>query len=73
MELDDDVRDNLIGPPPAPRAAFRGRLRRQLLADGEPRSRPPRLRARVTAFAGTGLGLLLIATVSVAGLGPLAS
>ena len=71
MEPDDN--DDVLGSRPAPRAAFRSRLRRDLLADGVPRSRPPNLRARVAALASFGLVLLALAALSVGGAGPLAS
>ncbi len=60
---------------PVPRAAFRGDLRRVLLADG---SKPvPGRPARLWAWAGAswagGLALLAVAALSVAGSGPLAA
>jgi hypothetical protein len=72
-QADDHDDDDFLGAPPAPRAAFRARLRRNLLADGPPSARPPGLRARVAAFAGAGFVLLAIGALSVAGAGPLAS
>jgi hypothetical protein len=56
---------------PLPSAAFRGDLRRALL-DSPHASRPRRLRLLVTAYAGSGLALLLVAAVGLAGAGPLA-
>ena len=58
---------------PVPRPAFRGDLRRALLgaADRRPAA-PARLRLMITAFAGSGTVLLAIATVGLAGVGPLA-
>jgi hypothetical protein len=58
---------------PVPAAAFRGELRRRL----QERSRripaaPRRLRLAITAYAGSGLILLAIAAIGVAGAGPLA-
>ena len=52
---------------PLPAPAFRGRLRRQLLAQAAPRG----LGARIAAFAGSGFGLLAVAALSAAGVGPL--
>jgi hypothetical protein len=52
---------------PLPAPAFRGRLRRHLIAQAAPRG----LGARIAAFAGSGAALLAVAAVSAAGLGPL--
>lgn len=58
---------------PVPRAAFRGELRRALLGSAERRPlEPPRLRLMIAGFTGSGAGLLAIAAVGLAGLGPLA-
>ena len=56
---------------PVPAAAFRGALKRRLLAGGVPRARPRRLRALITGYAAAGSLLLLVGTVSAAGAGPL--
>jgi hypothetical protein len=56
---------------PVPSAGFRGQLRRQLLADEVPRSRPARLRLLITGYAGTGSLMLLLGAMSAAGIGPL--
>lgn len=56
---------------PLPRAAFRGDLRRRLLARRPGGPRPPRLRAQIAAFAGAGTVLLAVAAISAAGAGPL--
>jgi hypothetical protein len=56
---------------PLPRAAFRGDLRRRLMARGPGRPRPDRLGARIAAYAGAGAFLLAIAAISAAGAGPL--
>ncbi|MEA2156461.1 MAG: hypothetical protein QOE11_2601 [Solirubrobacteraceae bacterium] len=58
---------------PVPTAAFRGDLRRSLLARGAAYSRPARLRLLVAGYAGAGSALLLVGAASAAGLGPLAS
>jgi hypothetical protein len=59
---------------PAPRALFRGELRRRLLETVE---RPPggaeRMRFRIAAYACSGAALLAIAALGVAGAGPLAA
>jgi hypothetical protein len=56
---------------PVPRARFRGQLRRRLLGAAEQPSRPLRLRLMTAAYAGSGLVLLAIAALGVAGAGPL--
>jgi hypothetical protein len=56
---------------PVPAAAFRGTLRRMLL-HGEPaRSRPAQLRLLITGYVSAGAALLVVAALSVAGVGPL--
>lgn len=58
---------------PVPRAAFRGDLRRRLLAThAEPtrRARPARLRLLVSVYLGSGAALLLLAGAGLAGAGP---
>jgi hypothetical protein len=57
---------------PLPAAGFRGELRRRLLAQ-EQTPRPRRLRLLIAGYASSGLGLLLLAAASAAGLGPLAA
>jgi hypothetical protein len=86
MNPDRDIRDDLEpGAPeelirlaerleherPVPTAAFRGDLRRHLLAGGLTRSRPARLRLLIAGYASAGLALLLIGAASVGGVGPL--
>jgi hypothetical protein len=56
---------------PVPAAGFRGELGRRLLAGDMRRARPRRLRALITGYATAGTLLLLVAAVSVAGVGPL--
>jgi hypothetical protein len=59
---------------PLPRAGFRARLRAGLLRTaGERALVRGRLRVRVAAYAGSGLTLLAIAALGVAGAGPLAA
>ncbi|HET9676757.1 MAG TPA: hypothetical protein VFP21_04550 [Solirubrobacterales bacterium] len=57
---------------PVPRAAFRGELRRALLAGASRRQlAPPGLRLMVAGLASSGAALLAIAAVGLAGIGPL--
>lgn len=61
---------------PYPSPAFRGELRRSLLADRTPRARaratgPASVRRLIAIYAGSGAALLLVAAVGVAGAGPL--
>jgi hypothetical protein len=59
---------------PVPRAAFRGDLRRALLAGAERRpAAPQRLRLMIAVFAGSGSVLLAIAAIGLTGAGPLAT
>ena len=75
----DDSRDlarlaeRLEAERPIPSTAFRGDLRRRLLAQGPRRARPARLRALIAGYAASGALLLLVAALSVAGAGPLAA
>lgn len=58
---------------PTPRAGFRAELRARLLhqAPGQTGWRPRRLRLLVASYVGSGLTLLLVAAVGLAGAGPL--
>jgi hypothetical protein len=67
-----DMGEHLLRSRPVPAAAFRGDLRRRLMADRGPR-RPQRLWLRVAATSGSGLVLLAVAAIGVLGAGPLAS
>ena len=59
---------------PIPTSGFRGQLRRSLLHGLQRHpGRPQRLRALVTAYAGSGFALLAIATLGVGGVGPLSA
>jgi len=70
----DPITQRLESERPVPRAAFRGELRRMLMAGAVERSsRPPRLRLMIAAYAGSGLVLLAIAAIGLAGGGPLAA
>lgn len=66
----DAIARRLEAERPVPRAAFRGELRRQLLASGRPRTAPQRLRLLIGAYASGGTALLAVAAVGLAGLGP---
>jgi hypothetical protein len=56
---------------PVPSAAFRGGLRRRLMAGDGKRPRPARLKMIITGYASAGSVLLLIGALSAAGTGPL--
>jgi hypothetical protein len=68
IEIERLLEDNR----PVPAAAFRGELRRHLLR-GAAASPPRRLRLLIAAYAGSGLALVAIAAIGVAGAGPLAA
>jgi hypothetical protein len=77
-DLEPDVPDDVVQlaerlerERPVPSAAFRGDLRRHLLAGGPRPARPARLRVLITGYAGAGAFLLLIGALSAAGTGPL--
>lgn len=58
---------------PVPRAAFRGELRRRLFGTpGERQWRPANLRLHLAAYSGSGILLLLVAALGLAGAGPFA-
>jgi hypothetical protein len=57
---------------PLPSPAFRGALRRRLLATRPPPV-PLRVRRVIAAYAGSGAILLLVAAVGIAGGGPFAA
>jgi hypothetical protein len=63
----------LIAERPLPRAAFRSQLRAGLIESGadRPAWRPRRLRVLVWSYVSSGAGLLAVAAVGLAGLGPL--
>jgi len=69
--------ERLLAARPVPAAAFRGDLRRALLAQAGEQARPARAPERVRRWiavnAAAGGGLLLVAALSVAGAGPLAA
>jgi hypothetical protein len=70
----DEIADRLIERRPRPRPAFRSELRAQLTqaeARGYGGWRPKNLRAAILAFSASGVALLTIAAVGVAGAGPL--
>jgi IS5 family transposase len=74
-EAIDRIAERLLAERPAPRAAFRAALNARLLELAGSRGtawRPRRLRALVAAYAGSGVALLAIAAIGLAGVGPLA-
>jgi hypothetical protein len=54
---------------PVPRPTFRGKLARQLRADSRG---PYGVRRLIAAYAGSGLALLIVVAIGLAGTGPLA-
>jgi hypothetical protein len=66
----EDLASRLEAERPVPRAAFRGELRRNLLANYRTHAAPRRLRLMISAYAGSGAALLVVATVGLAGVGP---
>jgi hypothetical protein len=68
------ITERLEAERPAPRAAFRGDLRRSLLV-AKPSRRAPgqRVGVLIGAYAASGTVLLAIAAVGLAGIGPLAA
>ena len=71
--LEETVR-RLEAERPVPRPAYRGELRRQLIAELERRpARIGRVRLLIAAGAGSVLALLAVAAIGLAGAGPLAA
>ena len=67
-----ELAERLESERPVPSAAFRGDLRRRLVAgSGAEHSRPARLRVLIAGYATAGSLLLLAGVASVAGIGPL--
>jgi hypothetical protein len=69
----DEVAARLHAERAVPGGAFRGELRRQLVADEQPDPAPLDLRRRITAYAGAGTALVAIAAVGLVGVGPFAA
>lgn len=70
----DTLATRLESERPVPHPAFRGELRRHLLALADRRrSAPARLRLAITAYAGSGAALLAVAAAGLAGIGPFAA
>lgn len=68
------IAERLDAERPIPRAGFRGELRRRVLRS--PRTheaRPRRLQLLITAYASSGLALLAVAAIGLAGAGPFAA
>jgi hypothetical protein len=70
--LDETVR-RLEAERPVPRPAYRGELRRRLMAEAGRLPQPTRVRRLILAYAGSGFCLLAVAAVGLAGVGPLAA
>ena len=69
-----ELADRLERERPIPDASFRGELRRGLLTRATSHSaRPNLLGALIGAYSGSGILLLAIAVLGVAGVGPLAA
>lgn len=69
-----ELADQLEQHRPIPSAGYRGELRRRLLTRvGSRRSRPQRVGALISAYASSGVVLLAVAVLGVAGVGPLAA
>jgi len=70
----DRLGERLRAERPFPRAPFRAELRAHLRdrAGSRPAWRPRHLRRLAAAYAGSGLALLAIAAIGLAGAGPLA-
>ena len=64
--------EHLIDARPLPRPGFRGQLRRRLETRAHRVEPPALIRGRIARFATSGALLLLVGTVSAAGVGPLA-
>jgi hypothetical protein len=65
--------DRLERERPLPAAAFRGNLRRLLVAPRKPAPGAPRWQALAASYAGLGVLLLAVAAVGLAGGGPFAA
>jgi len=67
----NEIASRLEAERPVPRAAFRGDLKRLLMAAGQTRrSAPAHLRLAIAAYAGSGVTFLAVAAVGLAGIGP---
>lgn len=73
MSTEREIEQVLAAQRPAPRAGYRGSLRRHLMAIGAPSPRPANLRALSVLLAVGGIVLLAIGTLSIVGIGPLAA
>jgi hypothetical protein len=69
----DAIAARLEAERPVPRAAFRGELRRRLVASAGLNVTPARVRLLVTAYSTAGLALLTIAATGLTGVGPFAA
>jgi hypothetical protein len=69
----DEIVTRLRAERAVPSAAFRGELKRHLLADGRTEPGPTDFRRLITAYAGGGAALIAIAAVGLVGVGPFAA
>jgi hypothetical protein len=69
---DDPLAARLAAERPAPRAGYRGMLRRRLIALGPPAARPPHLARLASIYGVVGAVLLGVGLLSLGGIGPLA-
>ncbi len=68
----DDVADRLLSSRPLPRPGLRAAIRAgYAMESGEPGRRPAHLWRQISAYAGAGLVLLVIAAIGLTGVGPL--
>ncbi len=68
----DPIAERLASERPVARDTFRRELRGALLADADARFAPPsRPWLVIAAYAGSGLALLVVGVLSLAGVGPL--
>jgi hypothetical protein len=67
----DDLEELLFNERPRPTPAFRSAVRRRLL--GSVKNRPARVRGLIFSYAASGMLLLAVAALGVAGAGPLAA
>lgn len=71
---EDPLAERLSRERPVPRAGFRAELRTRLMTAAAGRDvAPERLRLLIAAYAGSGVALLLVVAVGVAGAGPLSA
>lgn len=67
------IEDRLQRERPVPAAAFRGELRRNLVASAGSETAPARIRRTILAYGLSGSALIAVAAAGVLGAGPLAA